>query len=154
MVGVLLCGCANGTVETISDMYITQPPAEPRTICLELPEDAAAAVMNGTEGAKLYLCGGYELRLQTLDCLALDEALRTVTGYGEDRLTVMKTREGNLDRYDCAWCSTGEEGELVGRTAILHDGSFYYCISAMADSADAFELTPVWQTILGNITLR
>ena len=154
IMGLLLSGCASGPVETVSDVFVTQPPAEMLTICLELPEDAAAAVMNGTDGAKLYLCDGYELRLQTLDCLGLDEALRTVTGYGEDRLTVMKTKEGTLDRYDCVWCSAGEEGELVGRTAILHDGSYYYCVSAMADSADAFELSPVWQTILGSISLR
>lgn len=150
---VLLAGCASPELETISDVYVTQPPAEKMTIHLELPEDAAEAVMEGSEGTRLYLCDGYELRLQTLDSPSLDDVLRSVTGYGEDRLTVIKTRDGNFDRYDCVWCAAGEEGELVGRTAVISDGSYYYCVSALADSGSAYDLNEVWQEILDSITL-
>ena len=51
-VAVLLAGCASPELETISDVYVTQPPAEKMTIHLELPEDAAEAVMEGSEGTK------------------------------------------------------------------------------------------------------
>ena len=152
-VAMLLCGCATPALETVSDVYVTQPPAEMKTICLALPEDAAEAVMEGGAGTRLYLCDGYELRLQTLDVRSLDEALQTVTGYGEDRLTVMKTRDGVYDRYDCVWSAAGEEGELVGRTAVLSDGSYYYCVSALADSGSAYGLSEVWQEILGSVTI-
>lgn len=150
---MLLCGCATPAFETVSDVYVTQPPAEIKTLRLVLPEDAAEAVMEGAQGARLYLCDGYELRLQTLDAGSLDDVLRSVTGYGEDRLTVMKTRDGEYDRYDCVWCTAGEEGEQVGRTAVLCDGSYYYCVSALADSGSAYGLSEVWQEILGSISL-
>ena len=150
---MLLCGCATPALETVSDVYVTQPPAEMKTICLALPEDAAEAVMEGGAGTRLYLCDGYELRLQTLDARSLDEALQTVTGYGEDRLTVMKTRDGVYDRYDSVWCTAGEEGEQVGRTAVLSDGSYYYCVSALADSGSAYGLSEVWQEILDSVTV-
>lgn len=153
LLAAILCGCVSPDLETVSDEYVTQPPAEIKTICLELPEEAAEAVMEGSGGAKLYLCDGYELRLQTLDVQSLDEALRAVTGYGADRLTVMKTRDGDFDRYDCVWCTAGEAGEQVGRTAVFSDGSYFYCVSALADSSDAYELSAVWQEILDSVTL-
>ena len=150
---VLLCGCVSPDLETVSDVYVTQPPAQMKTIHLQLPEDAAEAVMEGGSGTRLYLCDGYELRLQTMDEGSLDDVLQSVTGYGEDRLTVMKTRAGEFDRYDCVWCTAGEEGEQVGRTAILNDGSYFYCVSALADSRSAYELGEVWQSILDSFTL-
>lgn len=153
LVMMLLAGCAAPGLETVSDVYVTQPPAEMKTLRLELPEDAAEAMMEGRMGTRLYLCDGYELRLQTLAARSLDDVLRTVTGYGEDRLTVMKTRTGDLDRYDCVWCTAGEGGELVGRTAILEDGEYFYCVSALADSGSAYELTGVWQEILDSLKL-
>lgn len=153
ILALLLSGCANPALETVSDVYMTQPPAEIRTISLELPEGAAEAVMEGGDGARLYLCDGYELRLQTVDARSIDEVLRIVTGYGEDRLTVVKTRDGAFDRYDCVWCSAGEAAEQVGRTAVLSDGSYFYCVSALSDSGSAYGFTQVWREILDSITL-
>lgn len=153
LLSALLCGCTQPALETVNDVYVTQLPEERRSIRLELPENAAEAVMEGGEGARLYLCDGYELRLQTVASCDLDEVLRAVTGYGEDRLTLMKTKDGNLDRYDCVWCSSGEEGELVGRTAILVDGNYYYCVSALAKSEDAYALQETWQQLLNTLEL-
>ena len=152
LAAALLCGCAAPALETVSDVYVTQPPGEMRTIHLELPEDAAEAVMEGGSGAKLYLCDGYELRLQTLYAGDLDAALRSVTGFGEERLTVMKTRDGEFDRYDCVWCAAGEGGDQVGRTAIWDDGDYFYCVTALADAEAAYGFTPVWQQILDSFT--
>lgn len=150
---VLLAGCATPALETVSDVYETQPPGEMGAIRLELPEDAAEAVMEGAHGTRLYLCDGYELRLQTAFSRELDDALRSVTGFGSDRLTVIKTRDGEYDRYDCVWCTAGEGGEQVGRTAIWDDGRYFYCVSALADSGTAYGLTPVWQQIMDSFTL-
>ena len=150
---MLLCGCAKTTMETVSDVYVTHPRGEQRTIHLELLEDAAQFVMEGEQGTWLYLCDGYELRLQTLYSGNLDDALRAVTGFGEDRLTVFKTRDGGYDRYDCVWSAAGEGGDQVGRTMILDDGEYYYCVSATADSSIAYELSEVWWEILDSVSL-
>ena len=153
LIAVLLCGCAKTAMETVSDVYVTQPPGERRTIRLELPEDAAEAVMEGNPGTRLYLCDGYELRLQTLYSGNLDDVLQAVTGFSENRLTVMKTRDGEYDRYDCVWSAAGEGGDQVGRTMILDDGEYYYCVSATADSGAAYELSEVWWGILDSVSL-
>ena len=153
LLSALLCGCTQPALETVNDVYVTQPPEERRSIRLELPENAAEAVMEGGEGARLYLCDGYELRLQTVDARSIDEVLRIVTGYGEDRLTVVKTRDGAFDRYDCVWCSAGEAAEQVGRTAVLSDGSYFYCVSALSHRGSAYGFTQVWREILDSITL-
>ena len=138
LLSALLCGCTQPALETVNDVYVTQPPEERRSIRLELPENAA---------------DGYELRLQTIAAGNMDEVLRTVTGYGEDRLTLMRTKDGDFDRYDCVWCSAGEEGELVGRAAILTDGNYYYCVSALAKSGDAPGLHETWQQIMDTLQL-
>ena len=151
LLSALLCGCTQPALETVNDVSVTQPPEERRTIHIELPQEAAEAVMEGREGARLYLCDGYELRLQTIAAGDLDEVLRILTGYGEDRLTLMKTKDSSFDRYDCVWCSAGEEGELVGRTAILADGNYYYCVSALAKSEDAYALQETWQQLLETV---
>lgn len=150
---LLLSGCVAPVFETVSDVYASEPPSEMQTILLSLPEDAAEAVMEGGTGDRLYLCDGYELRVQTVTTGSLDDALRAVTGFGEDRLTVMKTQNGEFDRYDCVWCTAGEGGEQVGRTAMIDDGSYFYCVSALSDSDIAFELSQVWQEILDSLAL-
>ena len=153
ILALLLCGCASPALETVSDVYEQPMPAEARQILIDLPQEAARSVMEGTDGGVLYQCVGYEIRVQTLAVDSLDEALRAVTGYGEEKLTVIKTAAGDYSRYDCVWCSAGEEGELVGRTAILDDGSFYYCVSLLSKSEDAYPLQQTWQQILGSLEL-
>ena len=66
---------------------------------------------------------------------------------------MVKTRDGVCDRYDCVWCSAGEAAEQVGRTAVLSDGSYFYCVSALSDSGSAYGFTQVWREILDSITL-
>ena len=58
LTAVLLWGCAKPAIETVSDVYVTQPVGEMRTIRLELPDDAAESVMEGGLGTRLYLCNG------------------------------------------------------------------------------------------------
>ena len=150
---LFLSGCASPVLETVSDVYESLPPGEMKSVVLELPQEAAQSVMESGDGALLYQCDGYELRIQTLAVGSLDEALRNVTGYGEEKLTVMKSAAGAHQRYDCVWCSAGEEGELVGRTAILDDGSYYYCVSVLAKSGDAHALQEVLEELLGKMGL-
>ena len=153
LAALLLIGCAEPVFETVSDDYVEQTRLAAKQIILDLPPEAAQPVMESTGGEQLYQCNGYELRIQTLDAGNLDGVLRTVTGYGKEQLTVMETAAGENRRYDCVWCSTGEEGELVGRTAILDDGSYCYCVSLLAPSKSAHELQRTWQTILSTLEL-
>ena len=153
ILALLLTGCAAQPVETVSDIYVEQISAVAKQIIMDLPEEAALPVMEGSNGEKLYLCKGYEVRVQTLASGNLDNVLQEVTGYGEDRLTVIKTAAGPYSRYDCSWSSTGAEGELVGRTAVIDDGNYCYCVTALASSGDTNELKQQWQHVFSSLQL-
>ena len=69
LAGLLLAGCASPELETISDVYVTQPPAEKMTIHLELPEDAMLFVFVGRitedKGIRELLAAFSALRAET-----------------------------------------------------------------------------------------
>ena len=139
LLSLLFAGCAAQPVETVSDIYVEQIPAAAKQIIVDLE--------------KLYLCGGYEVRVQTLYSSDLNSVLEEVTGYSKDRITLIETAAGPYRRYDCSWCSAGAEGELVARTAILDDGSYCYCVTAMAASEDANDLKQQWQHLFSSLKL-
>ncbi len=150
---LLLTGCAAQPLETVSDVYVEQTPALAQQITIDLPEESALPVME-CDGEKLYLCDGYELRVQTLRSADLNSVLQEVTGYGKDRITLIETDAGAYRRYDCGWCTAGTEGELVGRTAVIDDGSYCYCVTALAASEAANDLKQQWQHVFSSLELR
>ena len=91
-------------------------------------------------GGKLYTGDGYEVCLETLRSGDLDGTLRAVTGFGKDKLTLLQTKQGSLDRYSCAWTAAGEAGDTVGRCAILDDGLYHYCLVVTAAAEKAGKL--------------
>ncbi|MBQ9837932.1 MAG: hypothetical protein IJO56_00345 [Oscillospiraceae bacterium] len=153
---LMLClyGCSQPKdLETVSDGYVEPAPAEMRQILLTLPEEAARPVSVNETGERLYVCDGYSIMLQTLEAGDLDGTLRSVTGYSRSELTVMSQQLPHLRRYDCVWTSAGEGGDQVGRTAVLDDGSYHYCLSVMADCAEAGDLEQVWSRLFRSFTL-
>lgn len=153
LLGLLLSGCsARETFETVADVWDVSETRPAGKLMVSLPPEAAAPVSESDAGA-LYLCGGYEICLQTLAGGDLDATLRSVTGYGRDALTVLETACGGVRRYDLVWSCAGETGERVGRAAVLDDGSYHYVLSAMADAELAAEFADAWQEMFSSIYL-
>lgn len=149
---LLLAGCGSAEVfEPVEDQYLIQTP-QAQLVSLEMPEEAAVTAMGDAENV-LYFCDGYVLSVQTLAGGDLDRSFRQLTGYGKDRLTVLKTGDGETDRYECAWSSTGETGDQVGRLVLLDDGTYHYAVSVMAEAEAAGALQDVWEWLLGSVTL-
>lgn len=149
---LMLCGCAPKELETMTDVYGSEPSASPAKILFELPEDASVfTALN--DGSKLYFCDGYELVVETFRSGDLDRTLQTVTGYRRDVLTLMQTERNGLNRTECAWTAVGDDGDLVARTVILDDGAYHYCVSMYADALEAGALQKVWQSIGASISL-
>ena len=120
---VLLCGCGvEETLETVADEWVVPVMAQPREVSLRLPEELAMPVLE-VEDRKLYLAEDYEIMLETIASGDLDATIRSLTGYGSDRLTVIRTGYHDTDRYDFVWSAAGESGERLGRGAILDDGT-------------------------------
>ena len=134
---VLLCGCgAEETLETVADEWVVPVMAQPREVSLRLPEELAMPVLE-VEDRKLYLAEDYEIMLETMASGDLDATIRSLTGYGSDRLTVIRTGYHDTDRYDFVWSAAGESGERLGRGAILDDGTYHYCLSVLRDPEES-----------------
>ena len=154
ILATLLAGCgAEQTFETVSDLNDVSAMVQMQQVELSLPEEAAAPSMENPDAGKLYLCDGYTLAVQTLESGDLDKTLRQLTGYGRSQLTLMQTNRNGIDRYECVWSAAGEDGDQIGRTVILDDGSYHYSVSVMSAADDAGELADTWQKIFDSVKL-
>lgn len=151
---LMLAGCSQQTFETVTDLHQDGPLPQAKSICLDLPQEAAMPTMESGENGKLYLCDGYSIALQTLSGGDLDGTLRQLTGFSRDALTVMERKTGDISRYDCVWTAVGEGQEQTCRCVVLDDGSYHYAVTVMADSVDAGKLQQTWQSILGSAYLQ
>ena len=151
---LLLVGCTQPEdFETMSDVYEQPEFPPPSQVSVFLPGDAAMVTMESQDGAKLYLCDGYSVAVQTFQSGDLKSTLRAVTGYDSEDLLVMERSQGDVLRYECVWTAAGEGGDQVGRTAVLDDGTYHYALTLMTDADSARELADTWQGILDSFRL-
>ncbi len=154
LVLLMLTGCGAQTVfETVDDLPVSGTTAEAKELLLSLPKEAASPVMQGDDGACLYDCGAYTLTTQVLPAGDLNGTLEKITGFTGENLSHMKTRQQNLDRYDCVWTCAGEGSDLVGRGVVLDDGAYHYAVTVMTDAQQAGELLSQWNTLLSSVKL-
>lgn len=144
LLALTLTACAaEETFETVSDEQVLSVMAQPREIMLELPENAAAPVLENEE-QQVYLGEGYELMLQTCPAGDLSGTVRNLTGYEKDKLTLIQTQWQDVTRYDFVWVSAGEAEERLGRGTILDDGTYHYCMTLLRDASCEGEWEPVF----------
>lgn len=150
---LLLSGCGKEeTFETVADEWAEPVMAEPASVSIYLPSEAAAPVLESGEGT-VYDCGDYAICRQDLPSGDLSATIESVTGYSLDDLTVLETKQGNAKRYDFVWASASEEGEQVGKGCILDDGEYHYVVMILGDADTANEYQSVWQEILASFAL-
>lgn len=153
MAVLILSGCGGTEVfETVGDYQMEAEAAEPAEIRLDLPEESVLPAME-SENGKLYLCGDYDVLVQTLPSGDLDGTIRTVSGYGREELTVVHTQDGDIDRYEFVWTMAGELGQQIGRAAILDDGRYHYVVSASINASCIEEYQEVWNGIFESFHL-
>ncbi len=147
----LLGGCAGEeTFETLSDDIILPVMASPRQISVQLPEQAAAPVLD-SDREQVYLCGNSEIILETLSAGDLNATVRHVSGFDKDSLTLMRTESQGMKRYEFVWTSAGEQGDRLGRAVILDDGNYHYCLSVLRDAEEASQI--VWNDVFSSYGL-
>jgi len=153
MAAVLLTGCGSReTLETVADELVIPVMAQPKQIQVKLPGEAALPAVESDSG-RLYLCSNYEISLQTLAGGDLDATLRSVTGYGREKLTVLETLRSDFPCYEFSWSCAGESGDRVGQGIILDDGTYHYCLTALWDADKTEELQIVWSEIFSSFDL-
>lgn len=150
----MLTGCQQPkTFETMSDSYVQPELPEARQVLLQLPEDAAQAVLEAPGTGTLYLCDSYSVAVQTLTAGDLDATLREVTGYGREQVQLWQRKDGEFTRISCVWAAAGEGGDQMGKATILDDGNYHYVLSVMASAEDAGELADTWQQLMDTFSI-
>ena len=148
----LLCGCAaEETLETVSDDIIQPVMAQPGEISVRLPDNAVAPVLE-SDSEQVYLSEDYEILVQTCPAGNLNDTIRKLTGFDKEQLTVMETEQDGAKRYDFVWAAAGEDGERLGRAAVLDDGSYHYCLSVLRD-AQGEKSQVVWSEVFSSFGL-
>lgn len=151
---LLLTGCATEeTMETVADDIVQPVVNSQREILLTLPSGASAEVMESADAGKLYFCEGYTMTVQTMDGGDWHRTVENLCGYSPDQLTMLQTRDGAWKRQEWIWVSMGEEGEQLGRGAVLDDGSYHYCLTVMADASDAASLEAEWDAVFASFDI-
>ena len=153
LISMMLSGCgAEETFETVADEFIQSAAAPLREVVLELPEEAVLPASESDAGT-LYLCDGYEISVQTLPAGDLEASVYQITGFSKDRVEVISTQPGTYRRYDLVWSTLGEQGDQVGRAAILDDGSYHYVLSVLAEADRAGEFEQVFRALFESYAL-
>lgn len=150
---LLLGGCGSQeTFETVSDVQDAPVAAQAAKIQVQLPPEAAAPAVQSDAG-RLYLCGDYEIALQTMESGDLDATVRSLCGYGREDVTVLETEQEGIRRYSFVWATLGEQGQQVGRAAILDDGTHHYTLSVLCNADTAGEHSLAWQEMFSSFRI-
>lgn len=152
LLACLLTACGEeATFETVDDERVFSQQ-EPKQIQVVLPEEAVLPVMT-TDTGELYICKEFEVSIQTLPGGDLNTTIQTLCGFGADGVELVETVSNGLTRYDFVWSSAGETGDLVGRSAVISDGVYHYCVTAMAPADRGASYREIWNGMFETITL-
>lgn len=153
LLALCLTGCGEAEVfETVDDEVVISAMAQPREIKVTLPEETVLPVME-TENSTLYMCRDFDVMVQTLGSGDLDATLQAVCGLASEEMTIITTKQDDLDSYEFVWTAAGEAGEQVCRGQILDDGNYHYVLTAMTDADLVYEYQEIWNGIFESFSL-
>lgn len=131
---VLLTGCSVPAWETVEDFLPSQPVSgwmeTAYEIQIGLPEQAALTWETG--GCKLYEAGNLEIETDTFLASGLNSAVRHLTGYEAEQVSILQTERFDLPEYQFAWYSQTEEGGQMCRADLVMDGTVCYAVVCRA----------------------
>ena len=152
-IALTLTGCAKPeNFETMSDQYEIPESVQAQQTNMLLDRESVSLGWENNED-KIYICDDFCVMVQTFSAGDLDATIRSVTGYGKEKLTVMERTTDGITRYECVWTSAGEGGEQVGRMLVLDDGTHHYALSVMAAAEKAGQLTETWQLLFDSFSI-
>ena len=147
----MLAGCgAEETFETIAPVMEAE---KPKTISVDLPEEAILPAMD-CPGGQLYFCNHWEIAVQTLASTDWNQTARELTGYEAENLAMVETGTEALPRREFTWITAGERGDRVGRAAVISDGTHHYCLSVLADAELAGDLAQIWNGMFESFAVK
>lgn len=133
ILALLLSGCGQTPLETIADEVVDSRPSC-RQMIASIPDEASVFTIENGQNDKLYICDGYTISMCTFSSGDLNNTFSQSTGYGLNTLTVINTEIDALKRYDAVWASIGENGDQVGKIAVIDDGYYHYVLTVIGDA--------------------
>ena len=129
---VLLCGCAAPVWETVEDtvpVTATSPWTE-NTYDIQIGIPVSAELLAEREDWKVYAVqdSGLEIETRTFLTSGAEQAIKTVSGYEAEQLSVLQMSRFGLPEYQFAWVSQTEEGSRLYRAALVLDGMECYAV--------------------------
>jgi len=150
---LMLSGCGSAEVyETISDELVLSASVQPREIKFDLAQEPVLPAME-SDGGTLYLCGDFDVTVQTIDAGDLQNTVYEVSGFLPEELTLLQTGSGDVDKYEFVWTCATDEGQQIGRATILDDGSYHYVLSATVAAEQMEEYQEIWNGIFESFEL-
>ena len=115
------CGVQAETWETVEDNIV--PVVADYDVTVGLPEDA---LTDRTENCCRYETENLLVETSTFQASSLDDAVRYLSGFEAEKLTILQTARFDLPEYQFAWyCQTSEGGRLC-RADLVMDGTTCY----------------------------
>lgn len=136
---LVLTGCsAIPTWETVEDMVPSVPASawqeEAYVIQAGLP--AGAALTAESVGCKIYEAGDMEIETTTFLSSDLNSAVKRLSGYEADRVSILQTSRFGMPEYRFAWYSqTAEGGRLYQTDLVMDDAVCYAVVCSMPEDA-------------------
>ena len=153
MTVLLIAGCAPAQVyETVTDEPVLSASAQPGMISFDLAQEPILPAME-TDGGQLYLCGDFDVMVQTLDGGDLSDTVFRISGFLPEELTLIRTESADVDKYEFVWTSATDEGQLIGRATVLDDGNYHYAMSATVNAELIEEYQEIWNGIFESFEL-
>lgn len=128
---VMFGGCGqeqDAQGESVQDATELRKGPAKYDMAMGLPSDGQAIFEDET--CQVFSQEDVTVTTQIMQADSLEVLLKELTGMDQQRLTVMKTWQDEMPRYDLTWVSAGEGGLNVYRSAILDDGQSYYVATA------------------------
>ncbi len=130
-----LSGCsavpAWETVEDFApDIPVSSWQSDTYAITVALPEDAQ--LIGETDTAQLYQAGDCEIETTTFLAADLNTAVKYLSGYESDRVTIIQTTRFDLPEYQFAWYTQTAEGGKLCRADVVMDDTVCYAVVCTA----------------------
>ena len=129
---LLLSGCSTPVWETVEDEIpvaaVSSWLEEAYTVQFGVPE--SVSLLEEREGWQVYGTedGSLEIETRTFLTSGLESAVRTVSGFEAEELTILQTTRFGLPEYQFVWLAQTEQGSRLYRADLVLDGMDCYAV--------------------------
>lgn len=152
---LLLTGCSKPVWETVDDEMPLVPAASWQDtayeIALGLPE--GVTLREETADARLYAGEALEVETSRFLTSGMESAVRALSGYEADEMTILQTTRFGLPEYQFAWVSQTEQGSRLYRADLVLDGMDCYAVVCSRPESAGDTLDPAIRQVFSSFGL-